>query len=40
MVFRILTTDRYRRLAWLLVTLALALISGCQNTDGGGGGGY
>jgi hypothetical protein len=40
MAFRILTDDRYRRLAWWLITLALALISGCQNTDGGGGGGY
>jgi len=38
MIDRILTDDRYRRVAWLLLTLALALVAGCQNTDGGGGG--
>jgi hypothetical protein len=38
MMMRMLTDDRYRRLASLLLTLALALIVGCQNQDAGGGG--
>lgn len=37
-MMRMLTDDRYRRLAWVLLTLAVALITGCQNQDGGGGG--
>jgi hypothetical protein len=42
MIIRMLTDDRYRRLAWLLFTLCAALITGCQNQGGGGdgGGGY
>jgi hypothetical protein len=40
MITRLLTDDRNRRLAWIALLLALALITGCQNQDGGGGGGY
>jgi hypothetical protein len=38
MITKLLTDDRYRRLAWLTLSLAMALITGCQNQDGGGGG--
>jgi nitrate reductase alpha subunit len=38
MIMQMLTDHRYRRLAWLALLLAMALITGCQNQDGGGGG--
>ena len=38
MIIRMLTNDRYGRLALVALMLALTLITGCQNQDGGGGG--
>jgi hypothetical protein len=38
MIIRMLTDDRFRRLAVAAVMLAMALLTGCQNQDGGGGG--
>ena len=38
MMMRLLADDRYRRLAWVAFLLAMTLITGCQNQDGGGGG--
>jgi hypothetical protein len=38
MIIRMLTDDRNRRLGWIALMLAIALITGCQNQDGGGGG--
>ena len=38
MISQLLTDDRYRRLAWAALLLAMTLITGCQNQEGGGGG--
>jgi hypothetical protein len=38
-MLNLMLDDRYRRVAWALALLALALLSGCQNDGGGGGGG-
>jgi hypothetical protein len=38
MIIQLLTDDRYRRLAWVALMLAMTLVTGCQNQDGGGGG--
>jgi hypothetical protein len=38
MILRLLAHDGYRRLVWLALILTFGLITGCQNTDGGGGG--
>jgi hypothetical protein len=38
MIIQMLTDARYRRLALVVLMLAIALVTGCQNQDGGGGG--
>jgi hypothetical protein len=38
MILRMLTDDRYRRLAWVALILTVGLVTGCTSPDGGGGG--
>jgi hypothetical protein len=38
MILQLLHDDRWRPLAFIVIGLTLALMTGCQNNPGGGGG--